>query len=47
LEIAPRRGPSLLVPFTKEAVPLIDIAAARVVIVPPDETEAPEEEDEA
>jgi 16S rRNA processing protein RimM len=47
LEIAPRGGPSLLVPFTKEAVPLIDIAAARVVIVPPDETEAPEEEDEA
>ena len=35
LDIAPRRGPSLLVPFTKEAVPEIDMAAGRLVIVPP------------
>jgi 16S rRNA processing protein RimM len=35
LEIAPSRGPSLLVPFTKAAVPLVDIAARRVVVAPP------------
>ena len=35
LDIAPRRGPSLLVPFTKQAVPEIDVAAGRLVIVPP------------
>ena len=45
LEIAPRRGPTLLVPFTKEAVPEIDIAARRVVVVPPPETEARADED--
>jgi 16S rRNA processing protein RimM len=45
IEIAPRRGPTLLVPFTKEAVPEIDIAARRVVVVPPPETEARADED--
>jgi 16S rRNA processing protein RimM len=34
-------GAPLLVPFTKEAVPEIDIAAGRVVIDAPPETEAP------
>jgi 16S rRNA processing protein RimM len=39
LEIAPARGASLLVPFTRAAVPAIDIAAGRVVVVPPVEVE--------
>jgi 16S rRNA processing protein RimM len=44
LEIAPRRGPPLLVPFTREAVPIVDIAAGRVVVSPPEETEVEAEE---
>ena len=44
LDIAPPRGPSLLVPFTKEAVPTIDLAAGRLIVSPPAETEAKEEE---
>ncbi len=47
LEIAPppeAHGPSLLVPFTKAVVPDIDIEAGRIVVVPPDEVEAREEE---
>jgi 16S rRNA processing protein RimM len=35
LEIAPPRGDTLLVPFSKAAVPEIDVAAGRVVIDPP------------
>ncbi len=35
LEIAPPRGVSLLVPFTKAVVPVIDLAAGRVVIDAP------------
>jgi 16S rRNA processing protein RimM len=35
LEIAPGRGPSLLVPFTKAAVPVVDLAGGRVVVSPP------------
>lgn len=35
LEIAPSRGPSLLVPFTRAVVPEVDLAANRVVIAPP------------
>lgn len=45
LEIAPRRGPSLLLPFTDASVPAIDLAAGRIVVAPPTETEV--EEDEA
>lgn len=45
LEIAPARGPSLLVPFTKVSVPDIDIPAGRLVIVPPTEIEAREEDE--
>jgi 16S rRNA processing protein RimM len=44
LEIAPERGATLLVPFTKSAVPEIDLAAGRLVVVPPAEIEAPGEE---
>ena len=35
LEIAPPRGPTLLVPFTRAAVPVVDIAGGRVVVDPP------------
>jgi 16S rRNA processing protein RimM len=48
LEIAPKRGVTILVPFTRTAVPEIDIAGKRVVVDPPpgllDEAD---EEDEA
>ncbi|MGH6817509.1 MAG: ribosome maturation factor RimM [Methylovirgula sp.] len=41
LEIEPRdRGETLLVPFTKEAVPSIDVKAGRIVILSPVEIEA-------
>lgn len=46
LEIAPRRGQTILVPFTKETAPLVDIAAGRIIIVPPGEIEAKGEEEE-
>jgi 16S rRNA processing protein RimM len=43
LEIAPAGGgETLLVPFTKEAVPVINLEAHEVVIVPPAEIEAVE-----
>jgi 16S rRNA processing protein RimM len=35
LEIAPRRGPTLLVPFTRAIVPEVDVAGGRVVVDPP------------
>jgi 16S rRNA processing protein RimM len=46
LEIAPSKRPSILVPFTKASAPDIDIAAGRLVVVPPTEIEIepPEEE---
>ena len=47
LEIAPPRGPTLLVPFTKQAVPVVQLEAGRIVVSPPDETEAREEAEEA
>ncbi|CAN5324894.1 ribosome maturation factor RimM [soil metagenome] len=37
LEIAPPAGLTLLIPFTRAAVPEIDIAAGKVVVVPPSE----------
>jgi 16S rRNA processing protein RimM len=49
LDIAPSRGASLLVPFTRVTVPVVDIAAGRVTVVPPaepDEPENPAEEEE-
>ncbi len=39
VEIQPARGPSLMLPFTKAAVPVIDIAGGRIVVVPPAESE--------
>jgi 16S rRNA processing protein RimM len=37
LDIAPLKGPSLLVPFTKAAVPEVDISGGRLTVVPPAE----------
>ncbi|WP_291855674.1 ribosome maturation factor RimM [Bradyrhizobium sp.] len=39
IEIAPARGPTLLLPFTHAVVPIIDLAAGRVVIELPQEIE--------
>ena len=51
LEIAPiPNGPTALLPFTKAFVPHVDVAAKRIVAVPPDdffEPARPEPEDEA
>jgi 16S rRNA processing protein RimM len=50
LEIAPARGPSLLVPFTRGAVPVVDMAGGRVIVSPPvaseDERQSHEEAEE-
>jgi 16S rRNA processing protein RimM len=37
LEIAPPRGPTALLPFTKAFVPIVDLARKRVVVDPPDD----------
>ena len=39
LEIQPPAGPSFWLPFTRQAVPQVDIAAGRIVAVRPDEIE--------
>lgn len=39
LEIEPSQGPSWWLPFTREAVPEVNIAGRRVVAVKPEETE--------
>lgn len=47
LEVAAKgaeRGDSLLIPFTKAAVPLVDLEAGRLVAVPPEESEEEAEE---
>ena len=36
LEIAPASGDSVMVPFTAAIVPVVDVAAGRVVVAPPD-----------
>jgi len=43
IEIRRPGSPGLLVPFTRAAVPEIDIAAGRIVVVPPAEIEAEED----
>jgi 16S rRNA processing protein RimM len=35
VEILPPSGASILVPFSKAAVPEIDLAAGRIVVIPP------------
>ena len=47
LEIQPPEGGAMLLPFTEAAVPEVDIKGGRLVIVRPEETEAPEKKDEA
>jgi 16S rRNA processing protein RimM len=42
MEIAREYGASLLVPFTMECVPEVDVAAGRVIVAPPDEVDVPE-----
>ena len=39
LEIKPEGAPSFWLPFTREAVPEVDVAGGRIVAVPPAETE--------
>jgi 16S rRNA processing protein RimM len=39
IEIAPPKGPTLLLPFTNAVVPTVDLAAGQVVIEPPAEVE--------
>ncbi len=41
LEIARAEGAALLVPFTRAAVPEVDLAGGRLTVVPPDETVMP------
>ena len=43
LDIAPSRGPSILVPFTRDCVPSVDLAAGRLLVVPPVEAEDAED----
>lgn len=38
-----KKGKLLLVPFTQEAVPMVDLAAGRVVVDPPEDAAEPED----
>ncbi|ABA06034.1 16S rRNA processing protein RimM [Nitrobacter winogradskyi Nb-255] len=42
IEIAPARGPTLMLPFTDAVVPIVDIAGGRVVIEAPAEIDGEE-----
>jgi 16S rRNA processing protein RimM len=44
IEIAPPQGPTLLLPFTNEVVPTVDLAGGRVVIDLPQEIEGEDSE---
>ncbi len=46
LEIAPEQGETFMIPFTKAAVPEIDLQGRRVVVEPPPEVLASEEADD-
>ncbi|MBL1255547.1 ribosome maturation factor RimM [Methylocystis sp. Sn-Cys] len=41
LEIQPPQGETILLPFTKAVVPIVDVAGGRVVVEPPAEVEGP------
>lgn len=41
LEIRPPHGETILLPFTKAVVPIVDVAGGRVVVEPPAEVEGP------
>ncbi|WP_454642005.1 ribosome maturation factor RimM [Bradyrhizobium liaoningense] len=47
IEIAPPKGPTLLLPFSNAVVPEVDLAGGRVVIALPQEIEGEESDDEA
>lgn len=36
LEVKPHKGPSFLIPFTREIVPRVDLKAGRIVVDPPE-----------
>lgn len=36
IEVAPRRGETILVPFTRAVVPEVDVGAGRIVVDPPE-----------
>jgi 16S rRNA processing protein RimM len=40
LEIKPTTGPTIMLPFTEAAVPVVDVAGGRLVVDPPAETSA-------
>ncbi len=40
LEVKPPTGDTLLLPFTRTVVPMVDLAGGRVIVVPPEETQA-------
>lgn len=46
LEVEKADGATFFVPFSKTAVPVVDIEGGRLVVVPPPETEAKEDEPE-
>ncbi|XSG81903.1 MAG: ribosome maturation factor RimM [Methyloligella sp. ZOD6] len=46
LELAPESGPTVLIPFTEEAVPEVDIENGRLTVIPPEEWSAEAEEGE-
>jgi 16S rRNA processing protein RimM len=45
LEVAPPAGDTLLFPFTRAIVPLVDLPGGKVIVEPPEETEADSPED--
>ena len=45
IEVAPARGQTLLIPFTRGAVPEIDVAGRRIVVVPPTFDDAGEDDE--
>lgn len=44
LEISLTEGGLMLIPFTREAAPTVDLAAKRIVVEPPEDAEEPEPE---
>ncbi len=40
IELAPATGPTLLIPFTEETVPEVDIESGRLTVIPPEEWSA-------
>jgi 16S rRNA processing protein RimM len=44
IEITPAQGAALMLTFTEAAVPKVDLQARQIVVVPPPETEAKEDE---